>query len=511
MAINADFIQIVEVFNRSGQWVELHVSDMSINESVQDQVPEIGFTLYGEEINIKTDIADALDGNPLRVTQTVNNTSITFYCILASINSRRVDHYDVYSMTYYGQEELLTRRRFFHKFSPVWASGIIIEALNIYNENAPFSEQLTTNGVDFNFHLIGNIVSNYHSAFEIIQKVCAISGWVFKIEDGDCKFFDPATKLGLFDISYNQNIVRDTLSIDCDFKDVINVAIGEAYIYDEIVIEQTYEECLETIFIDKYDSDVYEIVEPFKVIQPEVFSEIKTQVNLDEGSISFETPLVYDVDGEIDNTRDKQDINFLGKMLIRRRVLARAQNETSISLFGERFSAIQKNDSGEDLETVFAKLQSIIQQRAFPVVSGKCDITKFGLRSGDFITVDTGTINPLDPTVTGERDYSFTARVTSIDHSTYKNEIRAEIKFSNSFFSGQDAMMNLEKRVDRLEKDIFDTKRLSGEIIRETGYIFQPPKQEVNQEINWSESTSANTSEFNSRFETGMQITFDYS
>lgn len=510
MSINSDFTQKVEVFNRSSIWSEVNVSGLSINESVNNPIPEIEFDLYGAEVNNKDDVIDVLSGARLRVTQEVNGTSMIFYCILASNESVRVDHYDIYKLRYYGQEELLTRRRYFYAFNRRDATGVIEEVIRIYNENCPESEKITANGLDVNDSYVGKLYSNYETGFDIIKKVCSITGWVFKIENGDCKFFNPETRLGSFDITYNQNCIGNTLSVNCDYKGIINVAIGEAYIYEEIEVEQTYEECLETIFIDQYNSDIYEIVEPFKIIQPEVFADVNSNVNLDEGSITFEQPLVYDVDGEIDDSRPKQDIEFLGRMVIRKRVLARAQNDQSIALFGERFSAIQKNDGGEDLNTVFPKLESIIKQKAFPLIDGECDITEFGLRAGDFVTVNTGTINPLNPSDTENPDYSFTARITEIDHSTYKNEIRAKVKFSNSFFSGQDPMIQIENRVERLERDAFHTTRLAGEVIRETGYIFKPPVQEVNETIVWSESTKVDDGSYVSTFQTDMDITFDY-
>jgi len=507
MAINSDFEQKVEVFTGSS-YEEVFVSNLNINESSNNPIPEFNFDFYGSEINSAINVERVISGNTIRITQEVGPTTLVFYCILSSCEAMRSDSYDIYRMTYLGEEDLLTRRRYFNRFQSKNASSVILEAINIHNENCPTSEILTFSGVEVNTDNVGDIVSNYSSSFEVIQDICQITGWYFRIENMDCKFFNPLDRLGLFNIEYNQNVLSDTMKVNADRKGIINVAIGEAYIYEDIEIEQTYDECIEVIFIDQLDSDVYEIVEPFKIIQPEEFIDVESRINLEEGTITFSKPLVYDIEGDIDDSRSKRDVQLFGRAKIRRRVLARAENQISIDQFGERFSAIQNNDSGDDLETVFVKLQAMVQERAFPVISGTCEMTRFGLRAGDFVSVNTGTSDPL--TGVGYPNFSYTARITEIDHSTYKSEIRVSVSFSNSFFSGRDPMENLDKRVEILEKDKFDITRLSGEIIRETGYIFNPPLYEVNQDIELSENTTSSDASLRPAFETGMKIEFSY-
>ena len=156
--------------------------------------------------------------------------------------------------------------------------------------------------------------------------------------------------------------------------------------------------------------------------------------------------------------------------------MVEARQAASISQYEIREGVFNAGNGGDDIETVFKKLEAELERKSFPLITGSSSTTQFGLRAGDWVSVfPFGRIQP------------FSMRITSIRHTVSGSDMQVDLELSSRTFVGSDAVPEMISRIENLEKINLDPRSITGKIIREIGVIAyteaQPESLKIRSEV----------------------------
>lgn len=451
--IRGDFSQLVTI-----EGVETRVANTSIRESVDQAIPQIDFEVTRSAQPLG-EIGHVRLGAEVVITQQAQGRARTWRATIEEMRSERHVNDDVLKVQCAGEAERLTRERFTDVFEDLEASEIITEAMSRHGGGTGISAA----GVERNRTKIGTIVARQETLLDVISRVASRVGWAWRVEDGVLEFFDPESRFAPFDIRTAENLAGSTLSIQEDLAEVRNVIKGEAWEYTTHLITRDVQGCVRSVYGDGYEG---EVVGTPEIVSPDELKGREARMNAATGELIFQRPLVLPVNGD-EPVEDPQEQSFtiVIEMVTRRKLLLVKKDVSSIEIYGERHSNINPDGGGDNVATVFRKLEAEIAQKAFPVVTGMCQVLDFGLRAGDWVSITPG----------GDGIQPASMRVSNIRHTVNGADLQIDVELSARRYTGGDAVPELADRVENLEKRDLDPRAPSGIVIRETGEVSEIP------------------------------------
>ena len=440
----------------------IYVSDMSIRESVDEVISQFDFRIPAS-INSDESINEIDLGSQILITQTASGRSITWIAIIDEIDDSRLSHDDYYIIKCSGEAEKLTRRKFTYIFEEMTAYEVIIDAFTRFGAYTGIS----LSGVEPNSSNVGSILLREETLYDLMRKVSKIAGWSWRVNNGVLEFFDAQTKIAPFQLASGVNIASDSLKLKRNISELRNVIKSEAYEYRSVITSKEVNGCSNSIYGSKFNGSEWEISgEPVITSPVELTKEfinenelqsLTVDVDLFSGRISFSRPPYIDGDPK---DAEFQNFGIVVEYKIRRKVLVEARNSASVSQYDERQGIFNAGNGGDDIETVFKKIESELERKAFPLTNGACKSTDFGLRAGDWVSVSPfGRIQP------------FSMRVTSLRHTVSGADMQIDLELSSRNFVGSDAVPELVSRIENLEKIDLNPRGITGRIIRDVGAI----------------------------------------
>lgn len=349
--------QLVQLLDDEDQWVDIPYENTYILETDDRPVIEFSFTVAGLERggtvwNLLTLSRRA------RIYQVVDDVK---YEVCGRIVERpkrlEAPLSDVFSVVCYDETHDATRITFVDSWPKegitTWTE-IIEDAWSEYG-----LEGITFDGVETNADEPSEISNPLESLFDFMEQVCARTGWRWRVEDGDLKFFDPLTNVSDTVITADDikpesimgedfpevaNVVKVPAAIRVEsFEDVQDTVAGKAQYVLQYpprtghgVVEEDFKP---EIWYDEAPIDPADIIEDGKYGSDAaiiVFNIENRFVRFNIGNIpdgSFELKVIYDVDIPVLVVRESaESITLFGRIEHPIRMSPRPVQEVAVEI-----------------------------------------------------------------------------------------------------------------------------------------------------------------------------------
>ena len=423
------------------------VSDMSIRESELEPITQIDFRVDATA-NAGNNLSGIRPGAAIEVVQTGNGRTITWKGSLVEVSDTK-DRFGLIKVCRAaGEAELLTRRRFTTLFADQTASGVILRAMSELDHGSGIS----TSGVQSNSTRIGDIVLREETVFDLINRVSELVGWTWRVENGVLEFYDPDTRPAIFDVESGVNLVAGSLRLREDISEIKNLLRAECYEYRDVVFERDVKGCTQRVYGERFPA-LWELVDDAVITSPDSLKDVTVSVDPQTGYIEFGTPLLVGNDKNI-------EFSLRVEYQVRRLMMAERRDQGSIDMYGERHGQMLASDGGMTIESAMQMLDSELDRKSQPIIDVVFQVEEFGLRAGQIAR-----LTSFDPNI------SRVLRVSSIRHTVAGGDIFIEAQLTSQAFVGFDAVPELAKRVENLEKQNQHPSQYGGYIRAVDGLV----------------------------------------
>lgn len=446
MPIKRGFAQTVTI-----QGFNALVHDLSVDDSSDSRVTAIDFIIERMQIpGQNLAFNSAWIGNDVQVSHTIGPFQETWDVKITSVEEKRVGNSLYKRVQCRSLENVASSNRFLGSWANIQASELVLGA---WQEHGPQSEELknvSLAGVDSNTQIIEEYVSTFDSLYDLMEKVCLITGWAWKIRNQTLYFFDPLGNLGPA-LDDNQLLERDTLNFNQSLEGVFNVYRTQAWQYRPITIQNTVKpgQCLTGATFDPEVMKGYEVVKA-TIREPEWQArELEvSQIEIEEGIVRFNKSKIVSFSDPRTVTIDFE---------VRALVWVQRENPESILLYGRRDAAPISDDGGLSIPAAIQYLDEMLKYKSYPSYDLKVDVLDGGWQVDQVIDVDL-----IDPPLTAQ------LYVTSVARTAEGNDLSVSITLTSpsDIVSGSavppsqarrsrsniDPSHEIAKRLERLER-----------------------------------------------------------
>ena len=356
MPVFGDFTQTVTIDGLAAL-----VHDLSIKVSSSQRVASIDFVIEHLEVTGQSfAYSAAAIGAIVIVQQTVGATTESWTATVVDVNEKRTSDYSFKRLQCRSLEYDASGTRFLDLWEKAEASTLVMEAWQRHAANNLALQFVSLAGVDTNTTIIEEYSSEFGSLYDLMEEVCLLTGWAWKLRDGTLYFFDPLLNLGP-DIDQSAlRIERDTIDLKVSLQGVYNVYRMQAWQYTTLSIGRTFEpgDCVDGFQFDPALLQGVEVVGT---------PPIKQQQWKDEG-LKVDT---VDGDGILRLNKSVVATQSLQGPLtidltVRRLVWVERLDEISILQYGRRDAPPLSDNGGMNIAAATQFLDTMLGYRATP-------------------------------------------------------------------------------------------------------------------------------------------------
>jgi len=368
MPVFGEFSQSVTVGGRPA-----YVRDLAIKESSSERVAAIDFVLEPLQVpGQEAAMAAAYIGEPVTVTQTVDGASQTWQVIITNVDERRNGAATFKRVQCRSLEYVASHTRFLDVWRRTGASTVVLQAWQRHTQGTPALRDVSLAGVATNNALIEEYASKYDSLYDLMEEVCLLTGWAWKVRDGVLYFFDPLSNPGPDLTQGSGATVRDTLQLKQSLEGVYNVYRGQGWSYRTFTIGRNFEsfDCIGGFTFSPSLLDGVEVVgEPRIVQQKWRDMGLKVQ-NVDpDGIVELNKSILASnvVNGYLSVAIRVRGIHWVERF-----------DRQSIELYGRRDAPPLSDNGGDNIRAVTRKLDELLKYRAYPAYDVTLDVVGVG-------------------------------------------------------------------------------------------------------------------------------------
>ena len=389
MPVYGDFSQAVTI-----EGFPALVHDLSIDESSDGRVASIDFVL--EELQVPGQ-GNAFDsawiGNDVTVTQTVGGQSQTWVARIIDVTEKRAGAYTFKRVQCRTLESAASVTRFLASWGNISATALILDAWQTYGIQSTELQGLSLAGVENNPEIIEEYTSKFDSLYDLMEQVCLLTNWAWKIRDGVVYFFDPLTNAGPAITQGDLKIERDTLTLKQSLEGVYNVYRMQAWQYKTLTVSKSVEDgdCVDGVLFDPSLFDRYELVDASIKEQGWLDKGLKVdQVEIEDGIARFNGSIVANVPDfppPSFPTYGGDPTTVTVDFVVRTLVWVERIDEQSILLYGRRDAAPISDDGGLNVAAATRLLDEMLRYRAYPSYDLSMDVVGVGWEPDQVVNV----------------------------------------------------------------------------------------------------------------------------
>lgn len=388
--------------------LSIRTRDLSIRESASDRIPVMSFVVE-EDAQVAGGYDAVVKGATVTVTQTVGLHVITNLGTVSRITHGRNRNSNFKSVSVVGEEHLATRIRFLDSWVSQTASDIVQDACGKYAPSFP------TN-IASNSTVIEEITSSFESLYDLMERVCQLTGWAWKIQSGTIHFFDPNGAVGPA-ISQPLGIMANTLSVSESIDGLVNISYMPGYLDTTVGATKSVSagDCLQEFSSRRAQTMLGE--------GWEFDSEIKISITGDHEILGLGEDEELNASFNNGMFRLSHQIyansNTTVHLVVRARKLiwTSRRKEESIAVYGERPGAPLPQDGGSSVARAIQVQDNYLDLHAWPVREISMETSIFGHRHDSVVNVEL--VSPA---------MSVTMYVAEVNRTTRRNELSVSLK-----------------------------------------------------------------------------------
>ena len=448
MPVFNDFTQAVTI-----EGFPAFVHDLSIKESSSDRVTAIDFAVERLQTGGQDAAYDSCEiGAIVDVSQAVGGSTQTWEAIVTDVTENRASDYTFKRVQCRSVEFVASSTRFLDFWEATPASQIVLEAWQRHAPNSLDLQGISLAGVDNNPKIIEEYASKFDSLFDLMDEVCNLTGWAWKIRGGVLQFFDPIANAGPpIDQSFRR-IEGDTLRLKQSLEGVFNVYRMQAFSYKTISVRRDVEDqdCIGGLIFDPA------LIKGFEIVGTPT---IKEQYWNDEG---FEVDQVEVEEGIVRLNKSRfVDVppapsSITIDIVVRVLVWVQRLDETSILKYGRRDAPPISDNGGLNVKAATQLLDEMLSFRSTPAAD--LSLGTIGVGWIPDQVVDVFLDNP---------EFSAALYVTGVTRTTDGNDLSVQISLTSPYEivegeavevgarrsrSQVDPAYEIGRRVERLER-----------------------------------------------------------
>lgn len=437
----------VELLDDNQVWQTIPVQSFSINETDRDVITKFSFrtlSIYSARdlltLNRKVRVTEGVDGH----------THITTGRILEKPKRDLTEEIQTIMAKCVDDAYEATRLRFIDSWPKegvrTW-DAIVKDAWILHGPPG-----ITFGGVEATNIEAERITSDLEALYDFMEKVKSRTGWIWKVIDGDLKFYNPSSVTEPVELRSDTNI-RPGVQVEENMPDVANVVFIPARnrivdfedIQNTAVGQEIYRMQYEPLNRSFQAVDgLVEIDQP-----PEIYlwngTSYVAQTTAEDGTIDAATAqAVYNVENRwvklqptpVTEYTDGLKVIYTAEIP----VLVRRENSDSIQIFGEIHHRIVQTPRPTRNEAE-KMADQYLKNHAFPVQPMSMEIMEFHIHAGYFVRViipDFG-IDQLMPVVKVDRNW------------TPSQGVRISITLNRAPVQDDDLVIDIFNRLNKLE------------------------------------------------------------
>jgi len=483
MPIFGEFSQAVTV---SG--VPAIVHDCSIKDSSSERVVSIDFVL--EQLNVPGQAVafqSAFIGEPVTVTQTVDGNSQTWEVVITNVTENRNGAFTYKRVQCRSLEYFASHTRFLDRWIKVSATNVVLQAWQRHTEGSPALRNISLAGVDTNLTDVEEYASKFDSLYDVMEEVCLLTGWAWKIRGNTLFFFDPLLNQGPDLNQGDRGIVRDTLRLKQSLEGIYNVFRGQAWSYSTLSIGRYFQpfDCIDGFQFNPSLLRGVEVVGEPRIVQQK-WRDLGLEVaNVDENGI-LELNKSIQANNNINGQMTVQ-------MVVRGLHWVERFDPASIELYGRRDAPPLSDNGGDNIKAMARKLDELLRYKAYPAYDVQLEVVGVGWEPDQVVNVSL-----VDP------DFAAPLYVTDITRTTDGNDLSVQVTLTSPSEivdgarvppnqprrsrSGVDPAYEIGRRVERLERRNAHPATLLGFNTGVTGVLRGVDESSENQ--GWASETN---------------------
>jgi len=465
------------------------VHDCSIKESSSERVVSIDFALElldipGQAVAFHA----ALIGEPVTVTQTVDGDSQTWSVIITNVTESRTGAFTYKRVQCRSLEYLASHTRFLDRWSRTAASDVVIQAFQRHAAGSPTLRNLSLAGVDTNATLIAEYASKFDSLYDVMEEVCLMTQWAWKIRGNTLFFFDPLENPGPDITQGARGIVRDTLQLKQSLEGVYNVYRGQAWAYKTLSLSNYFQsgDCIDGFQFNPGLLRGVEVVGEPRIVQRK-WRDLGLEVSsVDEaGIVELNKSISANIaiNGQMTVQLEVRGIHWVERF-----------DQKSIEVYGRRDASPLSDSGGDTIRAMSNKLDELLKYRAYPAYDVQLEVVGVGWEPDQIVNVSL-----IDPNFTAPLYVTDVTRTTdgsdlsvSITLTSPTEIIQGEgvpLNIPRRSLSGVDPAYEIGRRVERLERRDAHPASILGVNTSVDGILRGVEEQSQNQ--GWSTATGS--------------------